>query len=84
MGYYIDKENNIKLKREGEKAWVKEENKEREVSPMSNTVVDIMLKRTAISYPHFTCKENLTQNKERYILNMWLASPLHQLQVYKT
>ena len=49
MGYYIDKENNIKLKRDGEKAWVKEGNEEREVSPKSNTVVDIMLKRTPIT-----------------------------------
>ena len=49
MGYYIDKENNIKLKREGRKAWVKENGKEREVNPKSNTVVDIMLLNKPIS-----------------------------------
>ncbi len=51
--YFIDKENNTKLKAKvsggKEQTWIKENGKEIEVSPKSNSVVDVMLLNKPIS-----------------------------------
>ena len=49
MGYYIDKQNNTKLKREGDKSFIKIQGKETKISSKSNAVVDIMLLNKPIS-----------------------------------